>query len=125
MCLILEVSYPSSLLSSVIEDSVPKIILTKGLFGNLLDGQRLIYLDKGWYDNLKTTMDLSLKNELKTKNYQLDDLATITYSSGTTGKPKGAFLFFFYKISTIFTNFNSSRNSMFSSRSYILVCVEI
>ncbi|XP_050430668.1 uncharacterized protein LOC126839393 isoform X2 [Adelges cooleyi] len=81
----LEISYPDLLLNSVLEDSKPRLIITKKKFEQRFKCQELICLDRGWFEDLKKTVVLSQPNESK----QLDDLAYIVYSSGTTGKPKG------------------------------------
>jgi len=77
------------LLNSILEDTNPKIILTKKFFESRFNGPLLIYLDIGWYDDLKITVDNSLKKEV----VELDDLAIVVCSSGTTGKPKGMDIF--------------------------------
>lgn len=81
-------SYPLTLLSSVLEDSKPKAILTKKFFENRFKEQQLIFLDNGWYKNLKISMDELRKKEPN----KLDDMAIVVFSSGTTGKPKGKFI---------------------------------
>lgn len=88
-CLILEVSYPLLLLNSVLRDSNPKAILTKKFFGSRFKEQQLVFLDIDWYSNLKLSFDKSFTKEKK----ELDDLALVVYSSGTTGKPKGRYVF--------------------------------
>jgi len=82
------VSYPLPLLRSVLEDSTPKVILTKKFFESRFEEQKLIYLENGWYDSLKKSVDRSL---LEKEPNELDDLAIVVFSSGTTGKPKGMF----------------------------------
>lgn len=92
--MILEVTYPLALLKSILEDSIPKAIITKKFFKNRFNGLQLIHLDIGWYDRLKISVDKSLKKELN----ELDDIAYVVCSSGTTGKPKGMFLYNTYII---------------------------
>lgn len=88
----MEVSYPLPLLHSVLEDSTPKAILTKEFFESRFKEQQLIFLDIGWYDSLKTSVERSL---LEKKPNELDDMALVVFSSGTTGKPKGMFRYKF------------------------------
>ncbi|XP_050537486.1 uncharacterized protein LOC126903364 [Daktulosphaira vitifoliae] len=82
---VLEISYPESLLMSVLHDSMPKLILTKKTFQHRLKDQELILLDSGWFNDIKSISAIPQQIEKK----QLDDLAYVVYSSGTTGEPKG------------------------------------
>jgi non-ribosomal peptide synthetase component F len=86
----LEVSYPSQLLTSVLEDSQPIAVCTKAPFFERLDGSSTlpILMDAGWFDRMQQeNSKLSpLENHIQVS---LDDMAYTVYSSGTTGKPKG------------------------------------
>ncbi|PNF30886.1 hypothetical protein B7P43_G06094 [Cryptotermes secundus] len=86
----LEVSYPSQLLTVVLEDSQPTAVCTKAPFLERLAGSSTlpVLLDAGWFDRVQEeNSQLSpLKN---TVQVSLDDMAFTAYSSGTTGKPKG------------------------------------
>lgn len=85
----IEVSYPLPLLQSVIEDSEPVAICAKSQFAEKLyqfyDRNRVILLEGKWSDKFKLLPSIST-----TVQSTLDDLAYTVYSSGTTGKPKGA-----------------------------------
>eukprot|EP00112_Aurelia_sp_Birch-Aquarium-sp1_P026026 Seg898.4 transcript_id=Seg898.4/GoldUCD/mRNA.D3Y31 product="Tyrocidine synthase 2" protein_id=Seg898.4/GoldUCD/D3Y31 len=85
----MELSYPQPLLQSVLDDARPvAIVTTKENKENLPSGFEIISLEGKWEKKLNEENSL-YKKELPPVNTQLDDLAYVVYSSGTTGKPKG------------------------------------
>ena len=84
----IELSYPEPLLLSIMEDAKPvAVITTLELKDRLPACVEVITLDDGWEQRL------SEENEkfppLSPVNVELDNLAYVVYSSGTTGRPKG------------------------------------
>lgn len=81
-------SYPKSLIQSVLEDCEPVVICTKASYNHLLNTKiTTLFLQNDWVERYQE------ENRLETKPIQekvsLDDMAYTVYSSGTTGKPKG------------------------------------
>ena len=88
----LDPAYPSGLLGDVLENAQPTVVLcTAGFEERLPASQTRIVLTSDW----STCLDPSLSESdiatalAEVDNDDLDSLAYIVYSSGTTGKPKG------------------------------------
>ena len=86
----LELSYPKTLLCSILEDAKPVAVITDAsLKQRLPSSLEVIVLNEGWEEKLQE--ENSSKPHLKEVASTIDDLAYIVYSSGTTGKPKGKY----------------------------------
>ncbi|KAK7873449.1 hypothetical protein R5R35_000229 [Gryllus longicercus] len=84
----LEISYPQSLLQSVLQDAEPVAVCTKKLFterlNNHMEKNKIIIMENDWIEEISKNEPISEPVEVG-----LDDMAYTVYSSGTTGKPKG------------------------------------
>jgi thioester reductase-like protein/amino acid adenylation domain-containing protein len=83
--LILELAYPPPLLADVVADASPRIVLTQERYVERLpEGTETFVLDEGWEEGLEDVPAGDSRPEVGQ-----DNLAFVSYSAGTTGKPKG------------------------------------
>ena len=83
--LTLELAYPTPLLADSIADAGPRIVLTRGRYVDRLPaGVDHFSMDGGWENRLEDAF--SSGDGVRVSQ---DDPAFVSYSAGTTGKPKG------------------------------------
>lgn len=88
--LVLELAYPRDLLTDVIEDANPAVVVTyRPEVGKFKEGIPLICLDEQQELGEATANGHAQEPAVSEDGYDLDRLAFVAYSSGTTGKPKG------------------------------------
>src|ERR687889_2273934 len=82
--LVLELAYPPSLLADVVADASPRIVLTQERYADRLPEGTEMFLLEDWERELEDTPATDDRPKIGQ-----DNLAFISYSAGTTGKPKG------------------------------------
>ncbi|CAB9505927.1 D-alanine--D-alanyl carrier protein ligase [Seminavis robusta] len=86
----LDPAYPKGLLQDVLENSQPTVVIcTQSFQDRLPQNQTVIVLSDDWNVCLDSISEEQQQQVAAVDQNDLDSLAYIVYSSGTTGKPKG------------------------------------